>query len=272
LRVEPRESFPRLRRALDDLMLNTACPFYGWQSWGKKGTLLVMATHRPSFGDELVTSFPACVERKSFRLNVRVADDTGVIPRWSPIENIGRDPGRRPDDSQTQQGKRRIYPRCLPWQQRGDNRRKGSRLGLTDWHAPIVIRNDAPTFHHLLQHTASAVKPHLYRSQLQSQKVRYLRCSEGMCLVQHNHSAIVIGQEVQAPLHACARFLPLSDFQYRRSHRNCGPNLTRALSAVHRNVRSSLTQPIQTDMRADAVKPAANSLLVAKRVAVAICP
>ncbi len=46
LRVAPEESFPRLHKILDELMLNTACPGLWVASWGKKGLLLVMARHR----------------------------------------------------------------------------------------------------------------------------------------------------------------------------------------------------------------------------------
>ena len=46
MRVEARESFPRLHKIFDDLMLNTACPVLWVASWGKKGPLLVMARHR----------------------------------------------------------------------------------------------------------------------------------------------------------------------------------------------------------------------------------
>jgi len=77
-------------------------------------------------------------------------------------------------------------------------------------------------------------------------------------------------------LASASDFLPRcalnSDFHYRRRHRNRRHNLTRALAAVNRNLRSSLAQAIQTDMRGDAVEPAANGLLVPKHVAVTICP
>ena len=45
LRVAPAESFPRLHKILDDLMLNTACPVSWVASWDKKSLLLVMARH-----------------------------------------------------------------------------------------------------------------------------------------------------------------------------------------------------------------------------------
>jgi hypothetical protein len=46
LRVELRESFPRLHKILDDFLLNTACPVLWVGSLGKKDPFLVMAKHR----------------------------------------------------------------------------------------------------------------------------------------------------------------------------------------------------------------------------------
>jgi hypothetical protein len=102
-----------------------------------------------------------------------------------------------------------------------------SVLGMASGRALLVSRDDATALHYLLQPTPSAMEPDFDRGDGHSQEVGDLRCGEGMGFVQQDYGPVLIGQEIQTPLNACAGLSPLRDVEGRGGLRN------RRLYATH---------------------------------------
>jgi len=103
---------------------------------------------------------------------------------------------------------------------------------MTGVHSTVVVRNRASTLHNLLQHAASSMEPDLNRGEGQSQKIGDLRRSLGVGPVQQSYGAVLIGQEIQTSLHACACSLPIRNLERRGRFRNGRLNAKLALVIV----------------------------------------
>src|SRR5271157_2458389 len=103
---------------------------------------------------------------------------------------------------------------------------------------------------------ASSMQPHLDRTQIQIQKTRDFGCREGVDLVQQNHSAIVVGQVVQAALHAEAGLPPLRDLSRRRTGADCRLYLLGGSWFVDGVLGLPLAQVIKAHVSGNAVQPA----------------
>jgi hypothetical protein len=143
-------------------------------------------------------------------------------------------------------------------------------LGTAGGHSAAVVRNGASTLHNLLQLAASSMEPDLDRGEGQAQKLRDLRSGKGVGFVQQNYGAVLVGQEIQTALNACACFLSLRDLEGRGRLRNEWRNAILAFLVVEGNKRLALAQTVEAHVCGDAVQPAANGFWIAQRVPMTI--
>ena len=177
-----------------------------------------------------------------------------------PIETSGGIRAGGPDDSQTQQVEASVSAASSTWLG-GYNRRKElntSADSLTHHDKSLRWRTRIPL--------PVATYGERYGGPFSwcgfNPQGALSRCGEGMGLpssANARHDGSPAPSAGLHSTHALASFRSLIS-QSRREPSKLPTQLGRRLSAVHRNVRSSLTQPIKTDMRADAVEPATNGL------------
>ena len=133
-------------------------------------------------------------------------------------------------------------------------------------HALTVVGDGTTSFHDLLEFLARAVETDLDGEQAHSQEVGNLGGGESMGLMQQDDSAIMIGQEVEAALHASAGFLPLDRLEHggRRRHRR--RQLAGGLIGLYSRMTFALAQTIEGGVGGDAIQPTANGIAISQRV------
>lgn len=144
------------------------------------------------------------------------------------------------------------------------------RFGMAGGHSAFVVRNGTAALHYLLQLAASTMQPDLDRGEGHSQEIGDLRSSQGVGFVEQNYGAVFVWEKVQTALNACACFFPLRNFKGRGRLRDRRLNAIVDFFSVEGNQRLALAQPIEANVRGDAVEPATNGFGIAQRLTMTI--
>ncbi len=115
-----------------------------------------------------------------------------------------------------------------------------------------------------MQQVPGAVKPHFDGRRIGAQQAGDLHDGQSVRLVQQQDGAIVMGQEVQAVLHASAGFFPLGDFLCGRAQRNYRLHSFRGSFVIDGDVRHALAQTIEGNVSGNAVEPAPHGFRIAQ--------